>query len=154
MKAIRVLFLNLAAAGFLCLPVVSAYGAAPQDQHDQNSNANHEHGKEHGKTNHEHEKKAQEHHSTQTQHNSNRAHAEHAQQERGNRNHTQTARERGHQRMPSYNFRAQDQQRLRQDYNRSNYRHEVNTRRRARLSRGGYLPNGWRGHMHRLPPQY
>ncbi|HEX7360535.1 MAG TPA: hypothetical protein VF283_08585 [Bryobacteraceae bacterium] len=166
MKLTRVLLLNLAVGGFLCAPAFSAYRPAPQEHQDQNStnhregenhgNTNHEHGNK--TTNHEHGRETQEHRGAPVEHNSNRAHAEHngnyAQQEHGNRNHPQSARDRGHQRTPSYNFRPQDQQRLRQDYSHSNYRHEVNSRHRARLYRGGYLPNGWRGRMHRLPPQY
>lgn len=102
MKISRLIFLNLAAAGFLCLPVVSAYAYTPQEHND------------------------------------------HAQAEHGRNN----------ERTPQYHFRSQDTQRLRQHYNQTNYRHDVNASHRAHLVRGSHLPNGWHEHMHALPPQY
>lgn len=70
---------------------------------------------------------------------------------RGNRDERST---RGHERLPAYSFGSRGQQRLRDRYNQTNYRRDVNSRNRARLYRGGYLPNGWRGRIHPLPPQY
>jgi Ni/Co efflux regulator RcnB len=101
MKATKLLLLNLAAAGFLCLPVVSAYAYTPQDHRDDHAQA------QHGN--------------------------EHAQQ---------------------YHFRQQDTQKLRQHYNQTNYRHQVDASHRAHLVRGGHLPSDWHAHIHPLPPQY
>lgn len=163
MKTARLLLLNLAAAAFVCLPAASAHAVTPQ-QHDQNQNNDRRQDNHQGQANHE---RGNQNHQAQqntraehnrTQNNGNRArpaeNRNYAQQERTQRNQQHSARNRGNEHVPSYSFGTAGRQRLRLDYNRTNYRHEVNAHNRARLYRGGYLPNGWRARVHRLPPEY
>lgn len=159
MKVNRLFFLPLAAAGFMCLPVVSAFAATPQGQNQ--NNAQEHRGERHEQANPGRENRNAQEHRTPQPHQSSNTAQEHRNQGRGNysqqermRENQTSARNRGNQHLPAYNFGTREQQQLRQAYDRGNYRREVNARNRPRLTRGGYLPRGWQGRMHPIPPEY